>query len=597
MGAVEVQHDDTGVIQKEDGVYFPLPLQAIFDLTFLPYAKPMQDADIKDVPKLDDFDKVIVGKKDDLEHFTNQDHFEGQQLSKKKKKVLKHFFAKKKRRRSSRFMSCTSSKSAVIETSGYQITDSLTESPLDHESISFSSRMSTSLQSEPDYFDQNKIILDHIRFEANSINQRMNEMEKRKVTLHEEVAKCLLNAKLKLKECEAQLLKAEKEMISVSHNVIKSQVKLGKKNKHAGFKNFSHKSKKMITTETHDMVIDEKNEVNPLSPITLIEPVIEERTASFVRINDLEISKDIKSFKLPPNIPSTTADSNLTTSDYYHLDSQETPIIFEAILKLGMQCAVDGKNEGLMPWKPMDETKKILTKREKNNLKVDADIAGWVVPHGNEVLVWSSKFTHGKYGCELPVVKARGIVQTSPLKLVELLLDSSRVKEYNKMSLGRTDDFVFQEGLNTVTTQKFGNESVSIRGEVKIIRSLSKAPLVKKPIELLSLIHARELLQDQDDIDDSLRGYLIITRAILEDTSVQDNSKNKEETSRSEMLLGVNLVRYIDDDDEENCSRAEFTTITQMYSPLVPMMVAKRIGLSSAANFIRDIQKIFDGKM
>ena len=298
----------------------------------------------------------------------------------------------------------------------------------------------------------------------------------------------------------------------------------------------------------------------------------------FIRVNDLNIPKHIVTSQLPKHIPPNPADSKLATSDFYHLDSIDAPTVIESLVQIGLKCAIDGDNNIMDPWKPMDETKKTLSRRRNN--KVSADPQGWALPHGKEILIWSSKFTHNMYGSGLPVVKARGIVNTSPLKLVELLLDSNRVKEYNKMSLGRDDVYVFDVGPSGPGE------------ECKVIRSLSKAPLVKNPLELISLMCSRELKVDQSGMVGNLRGYLVVTRAVVEDEIRKEGQKN-EKTSRSEMLLGVNLVRYIDNDKEESCSRAEFTTITQMYSPLMPMVVAKRIGLSSAGNFIRDIQAIF----
>jgi hypothetical protein len=67
-----------------------------------------------------------------------------------------------------------------------------------------------------------------------------------------------------------------------------------------------------------------------------------------------------------------------------------------------------------------------------------------------EVLVWVGKSISSKddaYGAELPIIKSTSIIHQSPKYLAELLLDSSRVQVYNKMSLGRTDVKVFQTGV------------------------------------------------------------------------------------------------------------------------------------------------------
>ncbi len=73
-----------------------------------------------------------------------------------------------------------------------------------------------------------------------------------------------------------------------------------------------------------------------------------------------------------------------------------------------------------------------------------------------EVLVWVGKFSIRRggssgveeyYGAELPIIKTTSIVHQSPKYLAELLMDSSRVRMYNKMSLGRTDIQVLQTGV------------------------------------------------------------------------------------------------------------------------------------------------------
>ena len=65
-----------------------------------------------------------------------------------------------------------------------------------------------------------------------------------------------------------------------------------------------------------------------------------------------------------------------------------------------------------------------------------------------EVLVWSGKFKSSRgYGAELPIIKTTSIIDKSPQYLADLLMDSNKVKLYNKMSLGRDDVKVFQSGM------------------------------------------------------------------------------------------------------------------------------------------------------
>ena len=73
-----------------------------------------------------------------------------------------------------------------------------------------------------------------------------------------------------------------------------------------------------------------------------------------------------------------------------------------------------------------------------------------------EILVWVGKFGSSTgtpnrmeeyYGADLPIIKTTSLIQQPPKYLAELLMDSSRVRLYNKMSLGRSDIQVFQTGV------------------------------------------------------------------------------------------------------------------------------------------------------
>ena len=64
-----------------------------------------------------------------------------------------------------------------------------------------------------------------------------------------------------------------------------------------------------------------------------------------------------------------------------------------------------------------------------------------------EVLAWSGKFITSGQGAELPIIKTMAVIDKSPKYLAELLMDSTKVKVYNKMSLGRSDEVVFQMGV------------------------------------------------------------------------------------------------------------------------------------------------------
>ena len=150
-------------------------------------------------------------------------------------------------------------------------------------------------------------------------------------------------------------------------------------------------------------------------------------------------------------------------------------------------------------------------------------VGGWyeTLDASQEVLVWVGKFLTSKmeagveyYGSELPVIKTVSVIRKSPKYLAELLMDSSRVKLYNKMSLGRTDVRVFQSGIDTVGGP-FGD------GESKVVRNLSRPPLVSGIIEFVTCMHGRRLRPEDvgvlggDDGDDGGDGYIVVSRAVL----------------------------------------------------------------------------------
>ena len=59
-----------------------------------------------------------------------------------------------------------------------------------------------------------------------------------------------------------------------------------------------------------------------------------------------------------------------------------------------------------------------------------------------------------------------------------------------------------------------------------------------------------------------------------------------EEFIRSEILLGLNVVRPVPD----RADVCEVTAITHCNSPSVPLMIAGKIGVKGAVDFVKDIR-------
>lgn len=166
------------------------------------------------------------------------------------------------------------------------------------------------------------------------------------------------------------------------------------------------------------------------------------------------------------------------------------------------------------------------------------------------------------YGANLPMIKTEAVIRNiTPKELAELLLDSSRVQVYNKMSIGRTD-------IRTVECET---------GVAKIVRNLTQPPITSKKVQSTTLMHSRQL--------NEAGAYLVVSRAV---TLPNSGEKEEEEHGKSEILLGVNLLEPCDDD----ASSLKMTAVTHVYSPALPVVLAKRIGVKSAISFVKDIRSV-----
>jgi len=104
-----------------------------------------------------------------------------------------------------------------------------------------------------------------------------------------------------------------------------------------------------------------------------------------------------------------------------------------------------------------------------------------------------------------------------------------------------------------------------------------------------------------DDGEDSSRGYIVMSRAVsggrwgygdtalaTQGDDIEDNNKqNRREMTRSEILLGVNLLRSIPGQP----NRTELTAVTHVKAG-APGILAVKIGVRGAINFVRDIRKL-----
>jgi hypothetical protein len=317
----------------------------------------------------------------------------------------------------------------------------------------------------------------------------------------------------------------------------------------------------------------------PHNAPALAAPTPLHKVASFIRVHDLDMGE---------NSNSSVSDVSLGTccEDLFYIDNDVTTVL-TALAQFGHTLATD---EGER-FTPVLHTEIFLSHSNSIVGEQQPDpswpIQPWHAAVGKRILVWTGTVGHNGHGCELPMIKARGIIPTAPRNVVDLLMDSSRVGEYNKMSQGRRDVLYLQKGIDTTADES----EYGIPGEAKIIKSLNKPPLIRRKIEMLSLIYARKL----KEVD----GYLLVSRSVWEDSNGTSRPELLEkDTVRSEILLGVNIFRPVvgggGGPDDEGTTYCEMTTITHTHtSGVVPDALLRKMGPGQAAKFMEEIQSIF----
>ena len=304
------------------------------------------------------------------------------------------------------------------------------------------------------------------------------------------------------------------------------------------------------------------------------------------------------------------------------------PAAVKALARFALNTALDSAS-GM--WKPDAKTAKLLERASHNNTTGSSNTTWYSdtftrtagpcpAPHHNglnnshhhhhhhkpeddaeQVLVWSGKFHHGLYGSDLPCVRAAAIIDMAPRELFDLLVDSSRVKEYNTLSCGREDLLVLQSECDQ--DGPFG-------GVTKVMRSESRPPLLRKTLQFTSLLHGRPLDDDDDDNDsnsgnknnsnvqqqEKQDGFLLVSRAVTFNEGAEEGAGGEAASVRhlptvpvlvSEILMGVNVIRPV----EGNAKQCLLVSINHIRSPMVPMIIAKRIGLQAAVNFVHDLRR------
>ncbi len=277
----------------------------------------------------------------------------------------------------------------------------------------------------------------------------------------------------------------------------------------------------------------------------------------------------------------------------YHLTVIQA---INTMVKVALNLASGGIDDDQNPvtWKVEGSTVKTMT-----NMKLRDETTKWYENKDTikllekEVLLWSgcprnsSTPSATNYGSKLPLFKARGIIPgISPLALTQLILDSTKVKLYNKFANNRKDLHVFQSDLNIVDGL-FGD------GSLKIVQTETSIPICNKTINVVNFLHARPIKLHHDDLryngsnedssEDSrnyaenLNAYIIVSRSIYsneEMTEVQkSNSSKASPGSRNEVIWGVNILREV----PGYPNKTDLTTLNQADSSSVPSFLSHKV--------------------
>ncbi|KAL7522448.1 hypothetical protein ACHAWX_007131 [Stephanocyclus meneghinianus] len=367
----------------------------------------------------------------------------------------------------------------------------------------------------------------------------------------------------------------------------------------------------------------------------------------------------------PPGIQFHVDENWIAINDGKGGHSPIAPQAVDALVAVGYRAACDP-----VMWTPSSKTRKYMT--EKGLRFDDVPLPGPLDegeggPNDSTCMVWSGKFSHKYYGHDLLAIRSQGVVNMSAEDLVDLLMDSSRIQEYNKSSNGRTDEIVLSDGKNldscpfsgyrkkkltgvvmdntrivdgvavldsqsedersygdeedfveeveedgtksmhTISSSRSRKKKSSFLGATKVVRSMNTIPLVKKKVDFVTLLHCRALTDDQGG-----NGYIIVGRAVC---PPDDPGKG---VMRSEILLNVHIIRKfkpkrkgvsekrgrVDSrsvvsgtsgrpaSQRELANRCLMINVSHLKSPMVPTIMAKKMGLSAAASFISDIRAL-----
>ena len=191
--------------------------------------------------------------------------------------------------------------------------------------------------------------------------------------------------------------------------------------------------------------------------------------------------------------------------------------------------------------------------------KVEWDLMGTE----DGVTVWKlkrSSLEMNKADCDWPCVKSSVKIEIIPTHLLNYLLDSDKVNQYNKYVAVRSD-------VETISC------------DTKIVWNRMNIPIGIKSYDFCTLMH-NYIKQDTGDI-------MVITKGIEHPSvPIQKNF------GRSEKIIGVNILKRTKSSDCKDVT--EITCIShQRYANTPPFMIEKSM-MRGKMNYLRNLRKIIE---
>lgn len=263
----------------------------------------------------------------------------------------------------------------------------------------------------------------------------------------------------------------------------------------------------------------------------------------FLDMTDVLLSRMDDNIDIPLMKKGTGGDCFAFNSDSNNEASVQA--VLDAIIQHSLELLTE-ENTSSMKWQPHDTTKKLLHQYGTTSY----ENVHWMQILEREVLKWTTQVE------STPMLKTLGIVNMTPIQLNDLLLDCTKVQEYNKFSLGKKDLCAFFYPL--------------CGGQVKVVEHIMQVPIVGGKVETLSLTHSRPLLDDSS-------GFVIVSRSIKKE--LNDDVPNP--------CFSISSLRSI-----EGNEKTELTTLTSTTSLPIPKFLMNRVAFYGADDFFCNLRKI-----